>query len=34
LTDLPVVDAEGKLRGILDVQDLLKVGLMPLDAEV
>jgi arabinose-5-phosphate isomerase len=33
IDELPVVDSDGKLCGILDVQDLLEVGLMPLDAE-
>jgi len=33
IDELPVVDSHGKLCGMLDVQDLLEVGLMPLDAE-
>jgi arabinose-5-phosphate isomerase len=33
IDELPVVDSDGKLCGILDVQDLLEVGLMPLDSE-
>jgi arabinose-5-phosphate isomerase len=34
IDELAVVDSDGKLCGILDVQDLLEVGLMPLDTEV
>jgi arabinose-5-phosphate isomerase len=33
IDELPVVDSDGRLCGILDVQDLLAVGLMPLDTE-
>jgi arabinose-5-phosphate isomerase len=33
IDELPVLDAEGKLCGILDIQDLLKARLMPLDSE-
>jgi len=31
IDELPVADEHGKLCGIVDVQDLLEVGLMPLD---
>ena len=33
IDELPVVDSHGKLCGIVDVQDLLEVGLMPLDTK-